>query len=133
MTQQEFESRVKMAVSSKEYSSIEEVYMNSDLDKDEFCKMWAKMNKSRIAKAKAEQDYRNRISKVQDIILFRGEFNDYSTTITASLLSWEEIDLFESVGLKMEYSAEEMGVPRFKRVCETMGDYHNLIQSILRA
>ena len=53
MTQREFETRVNMEVSSKEFDSINEVYMNCDLDKDEFCKMWVKMNKSRVAKAAA--------------------------------------------------------------------------------
>lgn len=51
MTQQEFHKRVKMTVSAKEYNAIETVYMNSDLGKDEFCKMWAQMNKSRVEQA----------------------------------------------------------------------------------
>lgn len=42
MMQQEFEARVKKTVSYKEFLSINEVYMNSDLDKDEFCKEWVK-------------------------------------------------------------------------------------------
>lgn len=54
MRQFEFEERVKMQVSQKEYEAIEVVYMNSDLDKDEFCKIWVKMNKSRVEKAIAE-------------------------------------------------------------------------------
>ena len=29
--------------------------MNSDLDKDEFCKMWVKMNKTRVQAAKVER------------------------------------------------------------------------------
>ena len=54
MRQFEFEERVKMHVSQKEYEAIEVVYMNSDLDKDEFCKIWVKMNKSRVERALAE-------------------------------------------------------------------------------
>ena len=53
MNKSEFEKRVSMSVSVEEYASIEEVYMNSDLDKDDFCKMWVKMNQSRVNKAKA--------------------------------------------------------------------------------
>ena len=49
MTQQEFQDRVKMRVPAGEYTAIEVVYMNCDLEKDEFCKMWAKMNAKRIA------------------------------------------------------------------------------------
>ena len=55
MLQQEFENRVGMQVSAKEYAAIEQVYMNSDVDKDEFCKLWAKMNRQRIARFKADK------------------------------------------------------------------------------
>lgn len=54
MRQFEFEERVGMTVSPKEYDAIETVYLCSDLDKDEFCKMWVKMNKSRVERAIAE-------------------------------------------------------------------------------
>lgn len=57
MTQKEFQDRVKMQVPAGEYTAIEVVYMNSDLEKDEFCKMWAKMNAKRIAAyRKAEKE-----------------------------------------------------------------------------
>ena len=57
MMQQEFQDRVKIKVSEQEYAAIEVVYMNSDLEKDEFCKMWAKMNAKRIAAyRKAEKE-----------------------------------------------------------------------------
>ena len=49
MTQKEFQDRVKMQVSAQEYAAIEVVYMNSNLEKDEFCKMWKKMNAKRIS------------------------------------------------------------------------------------
>lgn len=55
MTQQEFESRVKMQVSCEEYQHIENVYLDSDVDKDEFCRLWAKMNHERVFKAREEQ------------------------------------------------------------------------------
>lgn len=55
MRQFEFEERVGMKVSSKEYESIENVYLFSDLDKDEFCNMWVKMNKSRVERAKQKE------------------------------------------------------------------------------
>lgn len=54
MTQTEFETRTKVAVSSKEFEAINEVYMNSDLDKDNFCAIWCKMNASRVSAAKSE-------------------------------------------------------------------------------
>lgn len=52
MTQKEFTDRVQMEVSINEFASIHEVYMNSDLDKDAFCRIWVKMNKSRVREAR---------------------------------------------------------------------------------
>ena len=54
MTQQEFTTLTKVQVTAREYEAIEEVYLNSDLDKYEFAKMWMKMNKSRVRAAKEE-------------------------------------------------------------------------------
>lgn len=57
MMKQEFEERVGMKVSNEEFDAINLVYMNSDIEKDEFCKMWAKMNAKRIsAYRKAEKE-----------------------------------------------------------------------------
>lgn len=55
MTQQEFFNRTNVEVSNSEFEAIHVVYVNSDLDKDEFCKMWCKMNKSRVQNAKVER------------------------------------------------------------------------------
>ena len=66
MRQSEFETRVHMNVTAEEYSHIEEVYMSYDLDKDEFCKMWSKMNQSRIQKAKEEAKRLEKESKLRD-------------------------------------------------------------------
>lgn len=52
MLKQEFEERVQMKVSLLEYRAIETVYNGCDFGKDEFCKMWVKMNKSRVEEAK---------------------------------------------------------------------------------
>lgn len=61
MTEQEFTSRTKVeiadnrnwAISYNEFNAIHTVYMNSDLDKDAFCKAWVRMNRQRIATLKA--------------------------------------------------------------------------------
>ena len=48
-----------MQVSAEEFSVIEQVYMASDVDKDEFCRLWVKMNAQRVKAAKelaAQQD-----------------------------------------------------------------------------
>lgn len=64
MTKQEFENRTNVQVSLEEYGHIEAVYMASDLDKDEFCKMWREMNKSRVNKAKEEAKEAKRIESL---------------------------------------------------------------------
>lgn len=55
MLKQEFEARVKVEVSTEEYAAIETVYLNCDLDKDAFCKMWKCINKQHIAELKTAQ------------------------------------------------------------------------------
>ena len=42
MTQQEFETRTGLTVTTNEYTYIERVYMASNLQKDEFCNEWKK-------------------------------------------------------------------------------------------
>lgn len=55
MLQHEFESRVGIEVSAQEYISINAVYECSDVEKDEFCKLWVKMNRNRVARIKAQR------------------------------------------------------------------------------
>lgn len=40
MTKKEFEERTGLKVQDDSYSKIEESYMKTDLDKDQFCKSW---------------------------------------------------------------------------------------------
>lgn len=40
MLQQEFEELIGLKVSSESYAEVEECYMNTDLDKAMFCKLW---------------------------------------------------------------------------------------------
>lgn len=41
MTQKEFEERTGLTLTAEGYSSeVEVCYMNTDLDKDQFCKLW---------------------------------------------------------------------------------------------
>jgi hypothetical protein len=70
MTKQEFTQRVKVEVSNSEFDMINEFYMSCECDKDEFCKMWVKMNPNRVKKAKVErilkakdEAYRNALHK----------------------------------------------------------------------
>lgn len=45
----EFVGRTGMNVDSAEFDAIVEVYNDSDVDKDEFCRLWVKMNLNRVA------------------------------------------------------------------------------------
>ena len=64
MLQSEFTERTKVQVSSEEFEAINEVYMHCDLDKDSFCSLWCKMNRSRVEAAKAEIQHQKRLEKL---------------------------------------------------------------------
>ena len=55
MTQQEFTQRTQVEVSNTEFEIINEFYMTCECDKDEFCKMWCKINHNRVKNAKIEK------------------------------------------------------------------------------
>ena len=40
MTQKEFKERTGLKLNADGYKEVEEIYMNTDLDKDQFCKLW---------------------------------------------------------------------------------------------
>ena len=42
MTQKEFEERTELKLTADNYTEVETCYMNTDLDKDAFCKLWMK-------------------------------------------------------------------------------------------
>lgn len=105
MLQSEFETRVKMQVSCKEYQSINEVYNNSTLDKDEFCKMWVRMNKERVAKAIVEAKERERMSALKDkawdiIACFRENHRKLNDAASKSLNKTQRA-FCESIGIKI--------------------------------
>lgn len=120
MRQFEFEERVKMHVSQKEYEAIEEVYMNSDLDKDEFCKMWVKMNKSRVKEAQEQEKKRQEASelkdkawelyfKLRDAIIY--DFDKWSEYCHL-FLSQKEQALLEKLG--MTFTWKQLGTLKYE-------------------
>lgn len=94
MTKQEFETRVKMHVSTEEYSIIEETYMNSDVDKDEFCKYWSKMNYKRIASAIKKEKEASALEDLKEKV-----FNVYSAI---NGICWEDACRFADEYLTSE-------------------------------
>lgn len=120
MLQQEFEERVKMSVSYKEFEAIHEVYLNSDYNKDEFCKVWVKMNQSRVNQAIKEAKERERISvlkdKAADIYLC---YSDRLDIPASKVLTKSQRNFCESIGIKIkdvdwnEYLSTTMGTVVF--------------------
>ena len=60
----EFVERTGMNVNSAEFDAIIEVYNNSDVNKDDFCKLWVKMNFNRVATYKAKKAKEEKQHKV---------------------------------------------------------------------
>ncbi len=68
MTQQEFTQRTKVEVSVEEFGIITEFYMSCECDKDEFCKMWRKMNPNRVKAAKLDRKLQARDELYRDTL-----------------------------------------------------------------
>lgn len=127
MTQQEFENRVNMQVSSTEFDAINVVYMNSDLDKDEFCKMWSKMNESRISKAiaaaKEEEEKAELYMKVSECeFILSSAWKDRSDILAVSVLGKKRIALLESIGI--EITVNLCDCKAFKYACSVISEIY---------
>lgn len=117
MTQKEFEDRTSVKVPYLEYQAIEKVYMESDLDKDEFCRLWCTMNKTRVKKAKEEAKAKEEERKLKDKLIeimysldfkmkeLRGDFT--KAPLTVSFLSEKQQLLLEKVGINLRMSLED--------------------------
>ena len=105
MTQQEFTQRVNVEVSKKEFEAINEVYMNSDLDKDEFCKMWVKMNKTRVQNAKVERMIKAKDEAYRDALhkfyTKNDDVNEFMTPICYVKISTYEVQAMSYAGIKV--------------------------------
>lgn len=105
MRQFEFEERVGMTVSPKEYEAIEKVYLFSDLDKDEFCKMWVKMNKKRVQEAKEKaRKVRQENADRERLWDIREKLNRDYGKLAADVLGSRDREFLERKGFKFEES-----------------------------
>ena len=104
MTQREFETRVEVKVSSKEFENINEMYMNSDVDKDEFCTLWVKMNFRRVQQWKKANGEANKAreekEKALDIYCRMVTMSKWSENAMTTLKR-KEIIFLESIGIEM--------------------------------
>jgi hypothetical protein len=116
MTQQEFTNRTQVEVSYNEFNAIHEVYMNSDLDKDEFCKMWVKMNKTRVQRAKEEAKAEAYEAKKREFLYdFINQDFDWSKLV-AEYVSYEESKKFKAYGFDVEEPYFNTGIKCFKSI-----------------
>lgn len=116
MMQKEFEERVIVKVSAKEYEAIETVYMQSDLDKDEFCKLWIKMNKSRVNQAKKDKVEEEEKEKTRTMLFELSNIpqeKDFSL-LADNYYNKKSKKVMESVGITMQDTSNR--VPIFKSV-----------------
>lgn len=103
MTRNEFETRTGVQVTDTEFWAINEVYNNSNVDKDEFCRLWKKMNPVRVATANAERTAEEKriqeMEKAMDIVTRSCSFDfDADGMLT---LRKRDINFLESIGIDM--------------------------------
>ena len=120
MTIQEFQSRTQVPVDVSEFESITTVYMQSDVDKDTFCKMWRKMNATRVMAAKGQAKKQQTIDKVFSMLMTNPEWTDveHYNDIAVAVLSSKDKALIESIGISLESEPDNNGFCHFKRFRE---------------
>ena len=120
MTIQEFQSRTQVSVDVSEFESITTVYMQSDVDKDTFCKMWCKMNATRVMAAKEQAKKQQTIDKVFSMVMTNPEWTDveHYNDIAVAVLSSKDKALIESIGISLESEPDNNRFRHFKRFRE---------------
>ncbi len=137
MTQFEFESLSKVKVSTDEFWSINEVYLNSDLDKVAFCKMWCKMNASRVAKAKeeakAEKAKESMLNKLYEIATIKHRISGYDSwsKLAPEYISYKDQMWLENLGIDMQYVAGAFGLKAFKSIGTVCYEVEQYIKKVL--
>lgn len=131
MTQQEFFNRTGVEVSNDEFWALHETYCFSELDQDEFCKMWCKMNPMRVKKAKVERKAKQREESYKDALSrwfqkYRGTkffYDNYHTNIAYIKLSTSLVRALSFAGIRIE-SGSSFSDVHFK-VGQYLGIYRN--------
>lgn len=122
----EFTERTGITPEYEEWQAITTMYMLADVDKDEFCKLWCKMNAQRVKtakeqKAKEEKQYKavNYLQDVRSFIFAKLQKDSlYSRIFAANLLGnsrfekvnkclvilgFEEIDMYDTAFGAFDY------------------------------
>lgn len=102
MTKEEFEART-IEVSDSDFEAINQVYVNSGLEIDEFCKQWCDVNKNRgVNYWKLDEDLR-KVDAICEMI-WKIEAKGYecgNQEIAADLLTKQEIIALEMADIKV--------------------------------
>lgn len=130
MTQQEFFNRTGVEVSNDEFWAINEVYNNSEVGKDEFCKLWCKMNPVRVQNAKIERKNQKRDAAYKYALQkwfykwagTQKYYDNYHTPIAYTKLTTEEVQAMSYAGIRMDGSLSDI---HFK-VGQYIGYYRSL-------
>lgn len=130
---QEFTNRVKVQVSAEEFEAINTVYMASDLNKDEFCAMWRKMNASRVKAAK-EAERLQKEAEARFVRLWKVEQKLFLATAyyAVDVLSESEIKDLHAVNIatkSVRTLCNGETVNFFHSACSVWQDLHNFLMS----
>lgn len=105
MTKQEFTNRTKVEVSNNEFDMIHEFYMDCECNKDEFCKMWCKMNPNRVKNAKVERMFKAKDEAYRDALhkfyTKNNDVNEFMTPISYVKISAYEVQAMSYAGIKV--------------------------------
>ena len=105
MTQQEFFNRTNVKVNEDEFWAINAMYNYCEVDKDEFCKMWVKMNKTRVQNAKVERMIKAKDEAYRDALhkfyTKNDDVNEFMTPICYVKISTYEVQAMSYAGIKV--------------------------------
>lgn len=126
MTKQEFTNRTHVEVSDNEFEAINTVYIESDLQKDEFCKVWCKMNASRVKSARVEAMIKERETSYKDA--FRKWFDswrdkvytNYDMPIAYAKLSPYQVKAMSFAGIILNTTLQDI----YYKVGQYLGIYN---------
>ena len=126
MTQQEFETLTQVNVNSSEFDAINRVYMDSDVDKETFCKFWCKINKSRVLAAKVDRIEAEREAANREFawrITTNGYTIDEMGQLADNFFNTYEKTMLKRIGIEMQ-ETNAYGIPHFITVSDTLFKAH---------
>lgn len=122
MTQKEFEERVKCAVRAEDFLVIHQLYMATDMDKDEFCKEFKEMDDARNSGIRRSlREIGNRLGALEatNVTLkkvMRQQNNDLADFLIGKAHAYDDTD-FRNQAVKLVGEADvvkrtiELGLP----------------------